>query len=136
MRKIAVLALLVVVPACANTTNEPRDTVSVVWNRVDDPHAACQELTGKKEIYLIRGCSKWNDSEAQTRVCNVYARLPKNENDTQAFATLGHEMMHCFEGNWHDRWGRMLPAEQQAAAGGTGARRGAAGSAAQVDGGE
>ena len=134
MKKIAVLALLLVVPACANTTNEPRETVAVVWNRVDDPHAACQELTGKKEIYLIRGCSKWNDSTADVRVCNVYARLPKSENDTQAFATLGHEVMHCFEGNWHDRWGRMLPADAQAAAGAVGRPGHAAGAAAQVDG--
>ena len=127
MKRIALIALLLLVPACASTTNEPRETVAVVWNRVDDPHAACQELTGKKEIYAVRGCSKWNDSASNVRVCNIYARQPKNENDTQAFATLGHEVMHCFEGNWHDRWGRMLPPGQQAAG-----RR--AGTAAQVDG--
>ena len=126
MKKIAVIALLLLVPACASTTNAPRDTVAVVWNRVDDPHAACQELTGKKEIYAIRGCSKWSDS-GDVRVCNIYTRLPRSEADTQAFATLGHEMMHCFEGNWHDRWGRMLPPQQQAAVRGAGA-------AAQVDG--
>jgi hypothetical protein len=132
VKRAFLLALLLILPACASTTNVPRDTVAVVWNRVDDTQSACQELTGKKEIYAVRGCSKWNDSQVPgTRVCNVYARLPKNESDTQAFATLGHEMMHCFEGNWHDRWGRMLPQETQAAAGGTRRR---AGSAAQVDG--
>ena len=129
MKKLALLALLLAVPACVSTTNDPRDKVAVVWNRVDDTQAACQELTGKKEIYAIRGCSKWNDSESDVRVCNIYARLPKNEADTQAFATLGHEMMHCFEGNWHDRWGRMLPADPQAS-------RKAAGVAAQVGDGE
>ena len=36
--------------------------------------------------------------------------------DTQAFATLGHELMHCFDGHWHDRWGRMNGPERQAAA--------------------
>ena len=55
MKKIAILALLLLVPACASTTNDPREKVSVVWNRVDDTQAACQELTGKKEIYAIRG---------------------------------------------------------------------------------
>jgi hypothetical protein len=129
VKKTAALALLLLVPACASTTNEPRDTVAVMWNRTDDPHAACQELTGKKEIYLIRGCSMWSDTKrAYQRVCTVYARLPKSEMDTQAFATLGHEIMHCFEGNWHDRWGRKVPADQQASA------RGRAGAAAQVDG--
>jgi hypothetical protein len=122
VKKTAVLALLLLVPACASTTNEPREIVTVVWNRVEDPHAACQELTGKKEIYAIRGCSKWSDSaRPDTRVCTITTRLPKSEMDTQAFATLGHEVMHCFEGNWHDRWGRMLPADAQAAAGGRGA---------------
>jgi hypothetical protein len=133
VKRAFLLALLLILPACASTTNVPRDTVAVVWNRVDDTQSACQELTGKKEIYAVRGCSKWNDSQVPgTRVCNVYARLPKNESDTQAFATLGHEMMHCFEGNWHDRWGRMLPQETQSAAAGSSRRR--AGTAAQVDG--
>ena len=39
-----------------------------------------------------------------------------------------------FEGNWHDRWGRMLPADAQAAAGAAGRPGHAAGAAAQVDG--
>ena len=43
--------------------------------------------------------------------------MPRSEMDTQRFVTLGHELLHCFDGNWHDRWGRMNPAETQAAAG-------------------
>jgi hypothetical protein len=58
-------------------------------------------------------------------VCAIYAPAPRNERDVQRFATLGHELMHCFDGNWHDRWGRMNPpspnasAQSNAAAGGT-----------------
>ena len=101
--------------ACASTTQSPRENVTVVWNRVDDPNAACTKLDGnRKELFAIRGCSKWSDASSG-RTCNIYAREPKNERDTQAFATLGHELMHCLEGNWHDRWGRMNARERRAA---------------------
>jgi hypothetical protein len=43
--------------------------------------------------------------------------MPRSERDTERLATLGHELMHCFDGNWHDQWGRMKPAEERAAAG-------------------
>jgi hypothetical protein len=111
--------LFVALAACAATTQNPRDNVTIVWNRVDDPHAACVKLDGnRKEVFAIRGCSKWSDASSG-RTCNIYAREPKSEMDTQAFATLGHEFMHCMEGNWHDRWGRMTPRERQAAFGGS-----------------
>lgn len=109
--------LFAALAACASTTQNPRDNVTIVWNRVDDPHAACTKLDGnRKEVFAIRGCSKWSDASSG-RTCNIYAREPKSEMDTQAFATLGHELMHCMEGNWHDRWGRMTPRERQAAVG-------------------
>jgi len=60
----------------------------------------------------------------------LYAPMPRSEMDTQRFVTLGHELMHCFDGNWHDRWGRMNHAESQAAAG---AARKSAGAAAAAN---
>ena len=111
--------------ACA-TPQSAGDHVTVVWNRVDDVQAVCQNLAGRKEVFAIRGCSKWNDSDrAGQRVCTIYVPTPRTETDTQTFATLGHELMHCFDGNWHDRWGRMTPPEGQAAAGSS-RKRGAA----------
>ena len=109
--------LLVLLAAC--TTPQPRgDDVTVAWNRVDDPQAACQKLSSQPQIFAIRGCSKWNVTDsAGKRVCSIYAPMPRSEMDTQRFVTLGHELLHCFDGNWHDRWGRMTPAESQAAAG-------------------
>ena len=114
--------------ACA-TPQSAGDHVTVVWNRVDDVQAVCQNLAGRKEVFAIRGCSKWNDTDRSgQRVCTIYVPIPRNETDTQTFATLGHELMHCFDGNWHDRWGRMTPPEGQAAAGGAKQRAGAAAS--------
>ena len=55
------------------------------------------------------------------RICSIYVPAPRSESDTQAFATLGHELLHCFDGNWHDRGGRMKP-EGEAATGGSRSR--------------
>ena len=126
--KIYRWAALSALVACA-TPQSAGDHVTVVWNRVDDIQAVCQNLAGRKEVFAIRGCSKWNDSDrAGQRVCTIYVPTPRTETDTQTFATLGHELMHCFDGNWHDRWGRMTPPEGQAAAGGAKQRAGAAAS--------
>jgi hypothetical protein len=112
-------AAFAVLAACATPSQSPADNVTIVWNRVEDPHAVCNGLTPRKEVFAIRGCSKWSDASGGRRICNIYTREPKNEADTQAFVTLGHELMHCFDGNWHDRWGRMEPRQGQAAAGGS-----------------
>ena len=126
--KIYRWAALSALVACA-TPQSAGDHVTVVWNRVDDVQAVCQNLAGRKEVFAIRGCSKWNEgSRSGERVCSIYVPSPRSETDTQTFATLGHELMHCFDGNWHDRWGRMTPAEGQAAAGGAKQRAGAAAS--------
>jgi len=126
--KIYRWAALTALVACA-TPQSAGDHVTVVWNRVDDVQAVCQNLAGRKEVFAIRGCSKWNDTDRSgQRVCTIYVPTPRTETDTQTFATLGHELMHCFDGNWHDRWGRMTPPEGQAAAGGAKQRAGAAAS--------
>ena len=121
-------ALVFLLAGC--TTAQPRGgDVMVVWNRVDDPQAACQKLSGQPQLFAIRGCSKWNVTDsAGKRVCSIYAPMPRTEMDTQRFVTLGHELLHCFDGNWHDRWGRMNSAESQAAAGGVRSSAGAAAS--------
>ena len=103
------LALLALVPACSTATSKAESGVAVVWNRVEEPHAACESLSGRKNFFNILGCSQWQEPAVQggPRVCSIYAPAPRNERDLQRFATLGHELMHCLDGNWHDKWGRM-----------------------------
>jgi hypothetical protein len=126
--KIYRWAGLAALVACA-TPQSGGDHVTVVWARVDDVQTVCQNISGRKEVFAIRGCSKWNESDRSgQRVCTIYVPTPRAETDTQTFATLGHELMHCFDGNWHDRWGRMTPPEGQAAAGASRKRAGAAAS--------
>ena len=124
MRFLAV-AFLALLPACSSAPTTAGPGVSVVWNRVEEPHAACESLSGRKNFFNILGCSQWQEPAAQggARVCSIYAPAPRNERDLQRFATLGHELMHCIDGNWHDKWGRMNtpPNNKVAGAGGAGA---------------
>ena len=107
--------------------------VAIVWNRTTDTKRVCEQVAGRKEFFNILGCAHWDDdrsasagssstansaatpaasspansanSPSVNRVCTIYAPEPRDERDTQRFATLGHELMHCFNGQWHDRYG-------------------------------
>lgn len=106
---------MVFLAGCAAAEPPRGGTVDVVWNRIEDPQAACRNLSRRTELFRVLGCSKWNDARADgSRVCSIYAPMPRNERDTERLATLGHELMHCFDGNWHDRWGRMNPPQKRA----------------------
>ena len=124
--RFSLLALIAALPACAAPSPAPESSVAVVWNRVEEPHAVCESLSGRKNFFNVLGCSHWVEAQAKggPRTCAIYAPEPRTEKDLQRFATLGHELMHCFDGNWHDRWGRMeaKPREAQAAAGASSTR--------------
>lgn len=108
-----VLLAALVLAGCAGAQPPREGKIDVVWNRVEDPQKPCERLSGRPELFRILGCSKWNDVRPDgSRVCSIYAPMPRDERDTQRLATLGHELMHCFDGSWHDRWGRMNPDEK------------------------
>jgi hypothetical protein len=67
---------------------------------------ACEQVSGRRELFRVMGCSRWREADGR-RTCTIYAAAPRSEADTQRFATLGHELMHCTDGSWHDKWGRM-----------------------------
>lgn len=105
--KAGIHVLLLLLAACAAAPPAApvrAERVEVVWTSAEDIQRVCERLSGRKEFLSILGCSRW--SEARGR-CEIYAAPPRNERDVERFATLGHELMHCFEGRWHDRWGRM-----------------------------
>jgi len=115
VRRLLLFLLLLALAGCAAPQKPESGDITIVWNRVDNPHPYCEGLSGRKEFFRILGCSKWNDQRADgTRVCSIYAPAPRDERDLQRFATLGHELMHCVEGNWHDRWGHMNPKDRTA----------------------
>ena len=119
--RLLLAALLAILPGCAMQPPQKGENVAVVWNRVEEPHQMCESLAGRKHFFNILGCSHWQEpaQAGGPRVCSIYAPAPRSERDMQRFATLGHELMHCFEGNWHDKWGRMNPPTESAAAGST-----------------
>ncbi len=94
--------LILFLAGCATPPPATSSNVAVVWNRVEDPHAVCQTLSGRPQFLNILGCAHRTE-----RVCSIYAPAPRSEHDLQRFATLGHELMHCFDGDWHDSLGRM-----------------------------
>ena len=112
--KLLACAFLGLLAGCTSTPASRDENVAVVWNRVEDPHQVCESLAGRKQFFNILGCSQWSEPRAPggPRVCSIYAPPPRSERDMQRFATLGHELMHCFEGNWHDKWGRMIPGQE------------------------
>ena len=74
----------------------PKDTPSVIrWVIVPDPDAECRALQGDfsrdSGRGKIRACAKWT-----SKSCTIYT-APETSH-----AILGHELRHCFEGNFHD----------------------------------
>ena len=105
--RLAALLAAAALAGCAAVTTEPGAPVQVVWQKVDDAQAACEGAAGRRELFRVLGCSRWREAGG-ARTCTIYAPMPRNERDKERFATLGHELMHCMDGNWHDKWGRML----------------------------
>jgi hypothetical protein len=104
--RVFFLSLLFLAGCSTAVKDEAATPVHIVWNKVDDVQAACEGASGRREIFKILGCSKWREASGQ-RTCTIYAPAPRDERDRERFATLGHELMHCTDGNWHDKWGRM-----------------------------
>lgn len=128
MRFFAFL-MAITATACSAVKDEASAPVHVVWNHVDDVQAACEGASGRREIFKILGCSKWREAGGQ-RTCTIYAPAPRDERDKERFATLGHELMHCTDGNWHDKWGRMTDQRVRQAKAGDQAASAAAGASA------
>jgi hypothetical protein len=105
MKKILILLALVSGSAFAydddptalfsSAYNKTNQTV-VNWIAVDDVTAVCdRERKSKGQNgfgYAVKACSFW-DNDFKT--CTIITK--KNTN----MHTLGHEMRHCFQGNWH-----------------------------------
>ena len=119
--RFSLLALIAALPACAAPPPAPE---SQRGGGVEPGRGAARgvRVAQRAQEFLQRAgllALVRAGAEGGARVCSIYAPAPRSERDLQRFATLGHELMHCFDGNWHDRWGRMNPSTQSAAAGGS-----------------
>ena len=101
---IALLALVVAANSNAGGWDDPykqfdatvytNREVSVLWKTVDNIQQACnaelQRRQGKNFGYALNACAFWDGDQ-----CTILT--PK----TTSTHTLGHEMRHCFQGDWH-----------------------------------
>jgi len=79
-----------------SASNNQSAKMSINWIAVDDVNAVCnkeRKTQGQSTFgYSIKACSFWN---YDAKTCTIITK--KNTN----MHTLGHEMRHCFQGNWH-----------------------------------
>jgi len=70
------------------------ETISVTWKRAADPMKACDaesKRVGNGGFkYLVQACSFWTKDS-----CVIITGNRTN------LHTVGHEMRHCFQGDWH-----------------------------------
>jgi hypothetical protein len=81
-----------------DATHNMTNKVKVEWVQVKDIQKTCdklaQEKIDKKFGYAVEACSFWTEGTFGY-TCTVYTEKKTS------MATLGHEMRHCFQGDWH-----------------------------------
>lgn len=72
---------------------------AIEWIKVApaDIHKVCRDIS---RAVLVNG--RINGCSVQTKAgCRIYAADFKQD-DTTKMAVLGHEVKHCFDGQWHE----------------------------------
>jgi hypothetical protein len=116
--KIILLLLVAVLAGCASPPPPPQVVFSpssgafdplevskrivssgtyVRWNTVDDVDALCRRVIkqspGKGKV--ISACATWTWTVSNIAVCTIYTEKRTSHE------ILGHELRHCFEGEFH-----------------------------------
>ena len=112
MKKIILILLSLLVVSCSSTPPNPNPLRSYIgplnpyinqsmiihWKKVPVPDQYCRRLNvslsqrhpAGKEVLL--GCAHWNPTKTE---CVIVTGLKDN------LETIGHEVKHCFAGDWH-----------------------------------
>ncbi len=87
-----------------NTVQEPIQLSSIQW--VNDKETIKEEFRSYKEDegQAIAGLAYFEETEGGEILpgCVIYAPLPRNAHDKRRLEILGHEVLHCFSGDFHD----------------------------------
>lgn len=78
---------------------ERRETMRITWVELDRAyiHAHCSRIGARTfDSRPIAGCASWFNDR-----CFIWADAPEDMGDYEAFQILGHELAHCFRGQWH-----------------------------------
>lgn len=81
-----------------NATKNMTNTTTVTWEQVDDVQKACDAESRRRGLggfkIQVEACSFWG-KRLMLDVCHI---ITEKKTD---FDTLGHEMRHCFQGEFH-----------------------------------
>jgi len=79
-----------------STANNEHETMLITWKPVDNVQEVCTSEYKRRGFgafnYKVDACSFWNNN---TKTCTIYTRKNPNMHD------IGHEIRHCYQGNWH-----------------------------------
>lgn len=102
IKKLSSATVLVILSGCASMMTiptegrfdaSPKQPMQITWLAVADPTSTCKLLFPKFAHYsLIAACAGWN----QSGQCTVVTGL------ITTHQVLGHEVRHCFEGDFHE----------------------------------
>ena len=77
-----------------NAKNTITNQTIVTWKRVDNVIDECntefERLGFAKILYRVQACSFWTKTS-----CTIITSKTTTQH------SLGHELRHCFQGNWH-----------------------------------
>lgn len=94
MKRVMAFFLSALLSACG-TAPALKEKVSVRWIR-----------TTESDVWKICGMGRIGCSAVREDVCYVYAPDPPMKNrwsfKIEQWGVLGHEVKHCFDGNFHD----------------------------------
>lgn len=87
------------------TSQDIHRNVSVIHiNQVKDVHKTCNEGAGTDYTRLIakyQGCARWSETKTLKSTGREYNTCIITIGETINYEVLGHEVMHCFTGNFH-----------------------------------
>ena len=109
MKTILAIALLMPTMACAYddspystfSTDANFTTTSIIsWEPADDVQAACDANRRKRGrppySIKVKACSFWSVNMLNQNICHIVTKR-----DTTIWS-VGHEIRHCFQRNWHE----------------------------------
>jgi len=85
--------------ALFSTSKNFTNKSTIVWEQADDANKACNDASFKYGnngfAYKVDACSFWNKNKKGEDVCRIITAK------SVSMATIGHEMRHCFQGQFH-----------------------------------
>jgi hypothetical protein len=70
------------------------ESLTITWKVVDNVQKVCEEESKRRGYkgfgYTVNACSFWIGNQ-----CTIITK------QQTSMHTLGHEIRHCFQGNWH-----------------------------------